>query len=476
MLAALATVPLIMVLGNSMLIPVLPKIKEQLEISQFQVSLLITMFSIPAGITIPLAGFLSDRLTRKIIIAPALIIYGLGGLVAGAGAVFINHSYWVILTGRVLQGIGAAGTAPIAMALAGDIFAGKSRSKALGIIEASNGLGKVLSPILGSLVALVAWYATFFVFPALCVPAALAVWFLVKEPTAKKETKSTAKYFQSLKTIVKTKGGFLLAAFFAGSTVLFLLFGILFYLSDTLESKYHIFSIKKGLVLAIPVLAMSSTSYITGALIQKKVKLQRILVMIGLSLLAVSLGALPWFDNLYLFLGILSVAGIGVGLVLPCLNTIITSSVSMEERGMVTSLYGGVRFIGVALGPPIFGLLMANGKLTMFGGAFGLTLVSLGLVFFLLHPAPKNQASKNSKSSKASTSSEAGDTRNATASAGANRQVNKKAHRKNLGQIFMETITFRNSIGRMVLRKPLPPEETKDIQQKEEASTKPAEK
>lgn len=479
MLAALATVPLIMVLGNSMLIPVLPKIKQELGISQFQVSLLITLFSIPAGIVIPFAGFLSDRLTRKKIIAPALLIYGLGGLIAGAGAIFFKGSgaYWVILGGRVIQGLGAAGTAPIAMALASDIFAGKGRSKALGIIEASNGMGKVLSPILGSVIALIAWFAAFFLFPALCVPAALAVWFLVKEPTSQKQTKSTKKYFESIKNIFKTKGAFLVSAFLAGAVALFLVFGLLVYLSDILESKYHIFTFKKGLVLAIPVLAMSTTSFVTGMLVQKKKNLQRYLTLAGLLLLAVSLAGLPWFTNLYIFMAIFAVSGISVGLILPCLNTLITSSVSIEERGMVTSLYGGVRFIGVALGPPLFGLLDQN-KLLLFGACVGLALVTLGVCAFLLKPPKspsqaKDQNQENAQNKNYEASAKDKDTAKSKAKgqkAGAGPQpgyacseevVDQVIHRpirKSWGQRIFETITFRNTVGRLVLAKPFPEE------------------
>ncbi|HBE76406.1 MAG TPA: MFS transporter, partial [Firmicutes bacterium] len=45
-----------MVLGNSMLIPVLPKIQKELHVGLVQVGLLITVFSVPAGIVIPFAG------------------------------------------------------------------------------------------------------------------------------------------------------------------------------------------------------------------------------------------------------------------------------------------------------------------------------------------------------------------------------------------------------------------------------------
>ena len=158
----LCAVPLIMVLGNSMLIPILPQMKQALNISQLEVGLVITLFSVPAGLTIPLAGLLSDRLNRKWIIAGALTIYAVGGLIAGLSAIFLKtNAYLPIMVGRVLQGIGAAGTAPISMALASDIFTSNERSKVLGMLESSNGLGKVASPILGSIIGLIAWWAVF---------------------------------------------------------------------------------------------------------------------------------------------------------------------------------------------------------------------------------------------------------------------------------------------------------------------------
>src|SRR5699024_11770545 len=120
-MVAIGSTPLIMTLRNSMLIPIFPAMKSALDLSQMQVSLTITVFSIAAAIFIPILGYLSDRFSRKIIIVPALILFGLGGLLAGFGAATFPHAYAWILIGRTLQGIGAAGTAPIAMALTGDL-------------------------------------------------------------------------------------------------------------------------------------------------------------------------------------------------------------------------------------------------------------------------------------------------------------------------------------------------------------------
>ncbi|MEG6617100.1 MFS transporter [Peptococcaceae bacterium 1198_IL3148] len=400
-LPALAGVPLIMVLGNSLLIPVLPAIENALNITKVQASLLITLFSIPAGIVIPLAGFLSDRFGRKKVIIPALILYGLGGVIAGLAAIFLKgNAYTVILVGRVIQGIGAAGTAPIAMALCGDLWRGKERAKSLGVIEASNGMGKVISPILGALIGTIFWYGAFIFFPAVVIPVVLGMWFLVKEPKQQKEPPRFKKYVSSIKTIFKNKAPLLLSCFLAGATALSIIFGVLFFLSDYLERELKMDGVIKGAALAIPVLFMSTTSYLTGMFINKRVKLMKTLVVAGLVIIAISMGLLPLFENIYLFFALISLAGIGTGLVLPCLNMLITSSTATDQRGMVTSLYGSVRFFGVAFGPPIFGWLMDIGRSVMFWSATGLAVVAALLAFFFIKVTAIQEAAKEKPSGK----------------------------------------------------------------------------
>lgn len=386
---AIATVPLVLVLGNSMLIPVLPDMKQALGISQFQTSLVISLFSITAGVAIPVIGLLSDRFGRKAIIIPALILYGSAGLLAGFGAIW--DSYPVVISARVLQGLGAAGTAPIAMALVGDKYTGGTESKALGLTEASNGIGKVISPIIGALLALIVWYAAFFAFPAFCLLSLLAMLFLIDEPDKGGQRKKLKTYLQNIGAIFKEKGRWLITSFFAGSLGLFILFGVLFYLSDILEkAPYKIDGIVKGLVLAIPLMGMVITSYTTGALIKKNGVLIRWLMNIGLAMMVVSLTLTIFFyRNLYVFIGLLTLSSIGTGLLLPCLNTMITGSVNKSERGMITSLYSSLRFFGVAFGPPLFGWLMSISHQTVFIVVSVLSLLTLGLVFFLIKPDKK---------------------------------------------------------------------------------------
>lgn len=87
---------------------------------------------------------------EKKILLPCLLIAGLGEALAAFASTYMKNPYAMILAGRVLQGIGSAGAAPIVMPFIGDLFKGDDEkvSSGLGDIETANTLGKVLSPIL----------------------------------------------------------------------------------------------------------------------------------------------------------------------------------------------------------------------------------------------------------------------------------------------------------------------------------------
>lgn len=388
----LALVPLLMVLGNSVLIPGMPEMQSKMHVSKFQVSLLITLFSVPAGIVIPIAGFLSDRISRKWIVVPSLLLFGVGGVVAGFAAWWVKNPFTIVLIGRVIQGIGASGTAPIVMAWIGDLYSGSQRSKVLGINEAFNAMGKVVSPIVGAAIALISWFTVFFIFPVLCLPVAAAIWWLIPEKKKAAQGQSIKQYLGSLKGIMAREGRWLFVAYLSGAAALFNLFGVLFYLSDLLENTYKIDGVMKGLVLAIPLVVLSTTSFLTGSTIQKKKVLMKWLMVTGFVISATALVTSIWLaNNAWMLIALMSVAAIGTGLVLPCLNMLITSAVTQEKRGIVTSFYGSVRFLGVAFGPPVYTWLLDISKTVMFISVAALALLCAILTLILVHPGSKSR-------------------------------------------------------------------------------------
>ena len=267
----LCLVPFIMVLGNSMLIPVLPAIRQALHVNLSQVGLLITAFSVPAGLVIPFAGLLSDRIGRKPVMAPALLVYGIGGILAGLAGVFVKDSYYLILGARIIQGIGAGGTYQLAMALAGDEIQSKERAQALGFLEAANGLGKVVSPLAGAALALISWQTPFFVYGILAFPIAAAVFFFAgeKQKTAG-SSQSMKAYFKGFAQIVRKKGASLGGSLPGGHDRAFYSLRRAQLLFGCAEKEYHIQVFGRGLILALPVLAMALTSFALGIILKKK--------------------------------------------------------------------------------------------------------------------------------------------------------------------------------------------------------------
>jgi ACDE family multidrug resistance protein len=379
-IVSLASIPLVMTLGNSMLIPVLPTIEKKLKISSFQVSMIITLYSIVAIILIPIAGYLSDRIGRKKVIIPSLVIAGIGGLISAWASWKMKDPYMMILIGRTLQGVGAAGAAPVVMPLVGDMFKSEEEvSKELGLIETSNTFGKVLSPILGSFLAGFIWFLPFVAIPVFTAISVILMIFLVKSPKKQEDPLPFKEFLHCTKDIFKENGKWLYSIFIIGCILMFVLFGVLFYLSSMLEDKHNIDGIKKGFILAIPLAALCLSSYITGKKIKESKVLMKWITFFGILLLAASVFAISFTENIYYLIAIFIFCGIGIGVSLPCLDALITEGIEKEERGTITSLYSSMRFIGVAAGPPVFVLLMKASHQVMYYSITALCVIA-GLI------------------------------------------------------------------------------------------------
>ncbi|MCA0992218.1 MFS transporter [Pseudalkalibacillus hwajinpoensis] len=386
-LISLASIPLVMTLGNSMLIPVLPLIEKKLGITSFEVSMIITVYSIAAILLIPIAGYLSDRYGRKKVIIPSLFIAGAGGLVTGWASWSLEDPYSMILIGRVLQGIGSSGAAPVVLPLVGDLFkSDKDVSAGLGLIETSNTIGKVLSPILGALLASFLWYLPFLAIPVFSLISILLVIFLVESPEKNEKPQTFSCFLSCLKNIFHNDGKWLTAIFAIGGIIMFVLFGILFYLAGFLEKEFQIVGVKKGAIIAIPLVALSLTSYIAGKRIGENKTTMKWCIFAGLSLLAAATIGVSFTEILWFMLLILFVAGIGIGMSLPCLDALITEGVKKEERGTITSLYSSTRFLGVAAGPPIYAILMKQSHEIVFYTSAAVAVAAILLCFVSIKP------------------------------------------------------------------------------------------
>lgn len=356
LLWTLSLLPIFMVLGNSALIPLLPNIQKSFSITDVETSYLITSFSLSAAIFIPLIGVVSDRFGRKKVILTGLLLFAAGSIWAGIAS-WLDLDFSMLLYARALQGLGGAATSPIAMVLAGDLFQGNERTKAMGVLESANSFGKVLSPFLGILIGQISWIVLFFLFPVLCIPLFFLVNQKIVEPNTSYNQHSIREYRHQIANAFRLYGRWLGISYFLGALVLFLFFGYYAKMSDQWDTSPLSFWIK-GLLLTFPLVGQCLSAFWTGKKIKSGIAHLKKHLYFGLSNLALGVGLIgivsftPWWGLLGATL-----IGLGAGMILPCLNILITSAIRRSERGIITSLYHSVRFLGVAIGPPALSLL-----------------------------------------------------------------------------------------------------------------------
>ncbi len=389
---SLSSIPLVMTLGNSMLIPVLPAMEKKLSITPFQTSMIITVYSIVAIFLIPVAGYLSDHIGRKKVIIPSLIITALGGAISAWASWKADDAYWIILAGRALQGVGAAGAAPIVLPLVGDMFkSDHDVSSTLGVIETSNTFGKVLSPVLGAFLAGIVWFLPFFLIPVFCAISILMMGLLVKCPKSEEKPIPFKTFFANIKDTFTKKGRWLNAIFFIGGILMFVLFGVLFYLSEVFEKELGIKDLKKGLFLALPLGALCLSSYITGKVIKKNKVLMKWLILAGILMAGASIAVLYFSVKLWFLLTMFTICGVGIGVCLPSLDALITEGIDKKERGTITSIYSSMRFIGVAAGPPLVALLLKKSDVWIFVLLSGACVLSALVALLKIRPGRKEE-------------------------------------------------------------------------------------
>lgn len=135
-------------LDRFVLSAVLPSLQKEMHINDGDAGRIVTAFMIGYFVTSPFFGYLGDRGPRKWLIAAGIFIWSLGTVLTGVAA-----SLAVLLTYRVLVGVGEASYATISPSYISDTFSRERRNNALTIFYAAIPVGAALGNILGGLIS-----------------------------------------------------------------------------------------------------------------------------------------------------------------------------------------------------------------------------------------------------------------------------------------------------------------------------------
>ena len=159
------------------MLPALPAIGRELEVSGAnEPQLVISMLFLGLAGSMLVFGPLSDSFGRKPVIYAGFAIFMVGCLMS-----IFATSFTMMLIGRLLQGIGAAGPRTVTIALVRDRYEGRAMARIMSLIMGVFILVPVFAPAIGQGIMLMThWRGIFVMFLALSVIS--CVWFWLRQP------------------------------------------------------------------------------------------------------------------------------------------------------------------------------------------------------------------------------------------------------------------------------------------------------
>ncbi len=344
------------VMGGGLLAPALPTLSNAFAVSEDQVGLVLSVYTLAAAITLPFIGLLLDLIGRKKTGLICLLIDGIFGLLC-----VLAPNFYFLLFFRFLQGIGIAGLIPVAMTIISDWYQDKTRLKAMGFLSGAISLSAVIIPSVGGFLATLNWKFPFLVYG---ISLILAVFFylLIEEPKIEKTEKNKfdfsqiKEYFNNLLTTLKLKQ--VQKVFIHSLVVYFILYTLVTFLPLFLTNKFSLTEFWAGIFISLQgFFAASFASQID--LIDSYLSFQEKLYL-GFLLLLLSLISLPFWHNYYLVLISLFFFGAGMGILQPSIYNKATTVEPKKQLGSVIALFNTMKFIGMSLAPFSLRIIYAN--------------------------------------------------------------------------------------------------------------------
>lgn len=367
--------------GFGLVIPLLPFWAEHLGAGPAAVGLILTVYALAQFIFTPVLGKLSDHYGRKPVIFSSLLIEAVSlAFTALAG------SLPLLLVARFTGGLGASNIGS-AQALVADVTPPQGRARGMGVIGAAIGLGFVVGPALGGMLASVGPAIPFWAAMGLAVVNALLVMCFLPETHGKQEVAASASSHNRAPGGLLTGWGkalrypavtrlvminLLLTVAFAAMEAVFPLFTQHTFGWMARENGY-IFTYV-GFVVVL----------VQGGLVGRIARRfdEHILLIAGLVMLAAGLALIAWSTNLALLFISLGILSAGDGGATPAVSALLSFVSPAGAQGETLGFAQGVAGLGRIIGPLVAGSLFAMagpGSPFLVGGILVALAVALAL-------------------------------------------------------------------------------------------------
>ena len=342
--------------GFGLVIPLLPFYAARFAASPPQMTMLFATYSLMAMIAAPFWGRLSDRIGRRPVLMASMAASALAYLWLA-----VADALWMLFAARAIAGA-CAGNIAAAQAYVADVTPPERRAKGMGLIGAAFGLGFIIGPVLGGVIAgddlatadlespgliaaglsLLAFFGVAFVLPE-SLPAGRAY-----RPRGRIGALRNALGRPVLARLLAVF--FLVILAFSGMETTFAWWAIAQFGWGPRPIGFVFFYV--GLLSAL----------MQGGLIGVLTRRfgEERLMLGGLVLIAAGLLLLPFARELPALLVALSALALGMGAMQPSLNSLISRRAGAETQGEVMGVAQSAGSLSRVLGPIVAGALFAE--------------------------------------------------------------------------------------------------------------------
>lgn len=333
-------------LGFGIIIPIMPEVITGAGASTFHMSMMLAIYSAASFFMSPFWGALSDRIGRRPILLLGLLGFSVSFLIFGLAGDNLTLMY----VSRILGGLFSGAATSCAVAYVADITSDAERTKGMGLVGMSIGLGFIFGPALGGLLHPFGNAVPFFVAAALSLVTLLFSLRVLQESLPPERRRSRHEAQASRWTA------------FAGP--LKYLYVLSFFVSFTLaalESTLQFFEMARFNATPADMGIMFLVSGIAGAAVQGGVVRRMVkpgdeprVIRIGLIISACGFFSLVFSYNLLTATLYLTIFAVGNALIRPCVTSLITQK-TLTGQGVATGLNSSMDSLGRIAGPLLGG-------------------------------------------------------------------------------------------------------------------------
>lgn len=348
------------VIGFGIIIPLLPFYAENFGASPWIITLLFSCYSLMQFLFAPFWGSLSDRIGRR-----PILLLSIGGSCLSYLWCGLATSLWMLFASRLLAGF-MGGTIVTAQAYISDITTPENRTKGMGMIGASLGLGFTLGPAIGGLLAgsnpeQVNYQLPLLAASGLSLCGFIFAWFALPKSmklSSNRESKPVSvsnRLLGLLQILQAPLINVLIGIFFL---VVLGLLGAQTTLALWLERKFSWGPAQTGyLLMFCGVLATILQGGMIGILNKKFGEVN--LLVSGICFVGMGLFLIPFSATLVLLLGAMSLLTVGECLSKTALRSLLSQLVKSNETGKILGIAQSASSLAAIIGPGLGGLAFA---------------------------------------------------------------------------------------------------------------------